>query len=59
MKEMNIGNNVSVRKKVFVATLSLIALTAGIVIAAYWGNFSMRPKDTMNSMQNMEMKMEE
>ncbi|MGI8952459.1 MAG: DUF4396 domain-containing protein [Chitinophagaceae bacterium] len=56
MNGMNMGNDVSIRKKIFVAAVSLIILGIGLSIAFYWGNFFMRPKGEMNSMQNMEMK---
>lgn len=57
MEGMNMEPTVSSRSKIFFSILSIIILSVGIAIAAYWGDLSMRPKDDMNmDMNNMEMK---
>lgn len=56
MKGMNMEGKVPAHSKILVALLSILILTTGILIAAYWGNFSMRPKDNMPVME-MKMKM--
>lgn len=56
MKGMNMEVKVSARSKILMAILSLIILGIGIAIAAYWGNFSMRPKDNM-PVTDIKMKM--
>ena len=54
MAGMNMQPTISSGSKIFFAILSIIVLAIGIAIAAYWGDFSMRPKGNMN-MNNMEM----
>ena len=54
MGGMDMKSTVSKSSKIFYAILSIIILAIGIAAAAYWGDFSMRPKDYMN-MNNMEM----
>ena len=44
-------SNVSAQNKFFVAILSLLILSIGIASAAYWGDLSMRPKESMDSMK--------
>lgn len=46
--EMNMQPVVSLQAKVAFAVLSLIVLIAGILAAAHWGDFSMRPHDAMS-----------
>ena len=48
---MNMQNLVSKQKKILIAILSIVVLAVGIAAAAYWGDFSMRPNDMMNTME--------
>lgn len=52
--EMKMATNVSIKSKIFVAILSIIILSIGVVLATYWGDLSMRPHDGINNMHNME-----
>lgn len=53
MAGMNMESPVHVNQKILMAFLSVVALAIGIFLAAYFGDFSMKPKGEMN---NMEMK---
>jgi hypothetical protein len=55
MAGMNMEPTVSPRSKIFFAIFSIIVLAIGIALAAYWGDFSMRPKGNMNMNMNMEI----
>lgn len=52
-KEENLKGKVSIKSKVLLAFLSVVVLTIGVLIAGYYGDFSMRPKDEMRNMPNM------
>jgi len=56
MKAMNMEGNVPTGRKVFVAILSLLVLALGIAAAGHWGDFTMRPKDGMQTMEHNNMK---
>jgi hypothetical protein len=45
--------NISVQNKVIVGLISLFILAIGITAAAYWGDLSMRPKESMSKKMKM------
>lgn len=49
-------SKVTIKSKVVFAALSVVVLSIGVSIAAYYGDFSMRPKDEMHTMENMHPK---
>ena len=52
-EEGNMKGKVAIKSKVLLAFLSVVVLTIGVLIAAYFGDFSMRPKEEMHNMENM------
>lgn len=46
--QMHMQPTVSLQTKVAFAVLSLIVLVVGVLAAAHWGDFSMRPQDAMS-----------
>lgn len=49
----NMESKVTTKSKVLFAMVSVVVLSIGVLIAAYYGDFSMRPKDEMHTMENM------
>lgn len=50
----NMESNVNTQSRVLFAIVSVVVLSIGVLIAAYYGDFSMRPKDEMHTMENMQ-----
>lgn len=47
-KQMNMKPRVTKPQLIAITVLTLVALGAGVIIAALYGNFGMKPKDTQN-----------